>query len=1253
MPRTHLVVGLCVVLTVLCLSGMLMAQRSDRGIITGIVTDPSGSAISGATVKVRNEATAVDTVLTTNDAGAYNTPPLVLGTYSVIVDHPGFKTTISSGILLEGAQTIRKDVSLPVGSVSESVEVKGEVEQLNVTTPDVSHTVDEKYYRDIPIITASDVRLAESMLQIQPGYLPMKPNGDPMFRGSQFNSRINGGQTMATENFFDGAAFGYAVGHQQSQESSPPAESIQEMKVITTTYSAQYGHTSGGFIEYTSKAGTNNLHGSAYEYFANDALNARGFFDADCDNTTGQCTPRAKTPLRNNSFGFTLGGPFTIPKVYNGHNKTFFFVNIDWTRLRSGVLPGFGNTTPTDAFKDGDFSSLLDTTNVIGHDILNRPIYAGEIFDPATTPADPNAPAVRTGFGFDATTGLPIAGQANIIPADRMSTVASRISALMVHPDRVGVDRSGNTFDVAGNPSGDQTWLLNARTIEFRVDHAFTPNFRMSESFYWGHRPSIRNCGEVAGCTTQFSGETSPEKNTSYYGNGFYQRITTHHAHTQFDWIIRSNLLNHTTIAWDRWFMGGNPLSAGAGWPSILWTGTTGEGNSLGVGGLLDQTAGPPEIDFQGNIPYNGLGLYGWGKFGFLTNNRWQFSDDLSWVKGKHTVKVGIEYRHHQFPFAGWATGAQAGEFAFNNQETAGYDAAGNNLAGSTGESFASFLLGQVHSSTQTIPFHPTFYEAYTAPWINDEIKATSRLTLTLGFRFDYQFARTEMHDQYSTFDPNTPNPGADNIPGAMIFAGKGSGRAGTHTFEQPKHDAWGPRLGFAYRLGDKTAIRGGYGIYYSGISFDQFIGQPTIGFQSNPTAGNISNGRYPAFTFDNGFPSADTDPNTHTSCGGSCVKIPPFIDPTVANNTSPLAVAKNGLTLPRYQNYSLTFEHQLTNNMRIDVSYIANRGSRLTNNWQSMGVGANMLDPSVLTSLGTTILGSSCNSTVAVAGMCQGGVPLPYSSFNGSVAQALRSFPQYQNILWRDVPTGQSSYNALEVVLEQRLSRGLQFRVGYTYSRLYNDGAESAQGGNGVNATVQNPACPHKCEWGLSQDDTPNVFLVGYTWEIPGAKKFHGAAGAILGGWNLSGALRYESGRPLNIFMNNNLGGLIFNGQKRPNKVKGVNPIASHSGFYNPITMSYFNPAAWTAPDPNALGDAPRADGDARGFPTYNEDASIFKVFTLKEQLKMRFDAEFGNIFNRTDFCNPSTQWDGSFGQIGTQCNQPRSIQFGLKFTY
>ena len=172
---------------------------------------------------------------------------------------------------------VRHDVSLQVGQLTETVEVRS-AEGVSDTRPDVSHTVNEKYYRDLPIVTAADVRLAEAVLQIQPGYLPMKPNGDPMFRGSQFNSRINGGQTMATENVFDGAAFGYAVGHQQSHESTPPVESIQEVKVITTSYSAQYGHTSGGFIEYTAKSGTNTLHGSVYDYFARDEFNAGGFF---------------------------------------------------------------------------------------------------------------------------------------------------------------------------------------------------------------------------------------------------------------------------------------------------------------------------------------------------------------------------------------------------------------------------------------------------------------------------------------------------------------------------------------------------------------------------------------------------------------------------------------------------------------------------------------------------------------------------------------------------------------------------------------------------------------------------------------------------------------------------------------------------------------------------------------------------------------------------------------------------------------
>ena len=525
----------------------------------------------------------------------------------------------------------------------------------------------------------------------------------------------------------------------------------------------------------------------------------------------------------------------------------------------------------------------------------------------------------------------------------------------MVHPDRAGFNNN-----VAGNPAGDQTWLLNARTIEFRVDHSFTPNFRMSESFYWGHRPSIRNCGEVAGCNTQFDGEKEPQKNTGYYGNGFYQRIATHHTHTQFDWIIRPNLLNHTTIAWDRWFMGGNPLSAGAGWPGILWAGTPGETSQpQGVGGLLDQTAGPPLLDFAGNIPYNSLGQYGWGKFGFLTNNRWQFSDDLSWVKGKHTLKFGFEYRWHQFPFSGWANGNQAGEFRFDRRETAGFDATGNIIPNS-GESFASFLLGQVDSSTQNIPFHPMFYEAYTSPWVNDEYKATSRLTLTLGLRFDYQFARTETQDRYSTFDPNTPNPLAGDIPGALLFAGKGTGRTGKRTFEQPGHDAWGPRFGLAYRVNDKTAIRGGYWHLLLGnlvrpiyrAADDRLCFQPDGWQYIERTFRSVLFGQWV--------------PGYQCSMPGWSIHVPVHQPSAVYRSVvcqQPVGHRsfQGWIKLPRYQNWSVTFERQLTDNLRLDVSYIANRGTRLTADWQKMGVGANM-NPSSVLSIPNDTLTSNCS---------------------------------------------------------------------------------------------------------------------------------------------------------------------------------------------------------------------------------------------------------------------------------------------------
>jgi hypothetical protein len=529
---------------------------------------------------------------------------------------------------------------------------------------------------------------------------------------------------------------------------------------------------------------------------------------------------------------------------------------------------------------------------------------------------------------------------------------------------------------------------------------------------------------------------------------------------------------------------------------------------------------------------------------------------------------------------------------------------------------------------------YPTFNEAYTAAWVNDEFKVSGRLTLTVGLRFDYQFPRTENTDQYSSFDPTRPNPDAGNRAGALVFAGAGPGRSGRRTFENPHKDAWGPRVGVAYRVGERNAIRGGYGIYYAGVAFDQFVGQPTLGFQANLLAPNLTNGLFPAFHLDAGFPQ-------------NLVVHPPFIDPTFANGSAPIAVAPDGLTLPRFQNWSVTYQQQLTDNMMLDVSYIGNRGTRLNHHFGTLGVDANMNDPRVL-ALGATVLNADINSPVAQ----NAGLSSPYPGFNGNVAQALRKYAQYQSILWRGVPTGRSQYHAMEVVLERSFTHGLQARIGYTYSKLYNNGAESGQGNEAINGTVQNPAT--RLEWGLSTDDTPHVFVTGFTWELPGTRRFSGAAKVLLGRWAVSGILRYESGRPLNITMANDLGGFLFNDQKRPNRVAGVDAIVPRNGNFDPNSQNYFNRNAWSDPGPLQFGNAPRRDGSARGFPTYSEDLMLSKVVPLREPARMRFEAQFGNIFNRTLFCDPNTNWSaGSFGTVNTQCNQPRSIQFGLRVDF
>ena len=382
-----------------------MVKARAEAIITGLVADKTGGAIEGATVTVTNEATGVKTVVDTSSAGNYTTPPLFPGSYKVEVEKAGFKMFAHPGTVVATA-TVRLDADAGRGAGDGDSRSKGSNVEINVSNPEVTQVLGEKYYRDLPVVMGADIRLAESLLAAQPGYVPMRPNGCPIFRGSQFQSRMNGGQTMAMENYLDGASFGSAIDHNNTQERSVPFDSVKETKIVTDNFSAQYGRTSGGFVAYTTKSGTSAFHGSAYNYYNYQGLNA-----------TGELI-KQKTPTRNENWGFTIGGPVYIPKVYDGRkHQTFFFADFDLLHFDQGTLPSFVNTAPLQLSLQGDFSSplLLNTTTPIATDVLGRPIYAGEIFNPATTRTVGGIP-VRDGYGFDPVTGLPIAGAGEYHP---------------------------------------------------------------------------------------------------------------------------------------------------------------------------------------------------------------------------------------------------------------------------------------------------------------------------------------------------------------------------------------------------------------------------------------------------------------------------------------------------------------------------------------------------------------------------------------------------------------------------------------------------------------------------------------------------------------------------------------------------------------------------------------------------------------------------------------------------------------------
>lgn len=1220
------------------------AAQTSRGAITGTVQDRAGAVVAKAKITARNIATNVTTETEATGDGTYRFQQLPAGTYTLQATAANFKTAEISEVVVEVNTTTARDIVLDAGQVTETVTVSAEAAlTVQSETSDVGTVVTSKQVLELPLLVGAGggfgLRSPEAFTFLTPGVIGPGTgtdngvNGDNAGEnGGTFNSKFAGSQNFSNEVLLEGASTFRTENGSSFDETAPSVEAFQEFKVLTSNLSAEYGRTGGGITSFAYKSGTNQFHGSVYDFFRNRVLNANRFFNNAQGIDPATNRERAPRPFDNfNDYGATIGGPIFLPRFgeggkpyYSGRDKSFFFFIYEGSQRKIGGSSI--STLPTDQFVRGNFSSLL-TAEQIGTDVLGRPILSGQIFDPATTRVV-GGQTVRDPF------------PGNIIPTNRFSNVARNVLGFLPAPNRPG--RFDNFIFSGTSP-------LDVYTYAVKIDHAITGNSRLSGSY------SKRVNDRVVGV------RVLPD----IINRGNQDQIfTTHYLRLTHDQTFSTRVLNHFNVGLNRTESLNQSPSVGENIPG-----------RIGLSGVANTHF--PEFNFGG-------GLVGIG-FGNSANNfdtGLRLNDFISVVSGGHNLRFGGDYRHQRYTPTNQNN--LAGIFDFGSGQTAAV--VNNQTSANTGFGFASFLLGQVAGSRLNFaPSVPQWRSNYYALFAQDDWKVTKNLTLNLGLRWDVDEPRRELYDRFSSFDPTVPNAGAGGRPGAIVFAGAGTGRAGTRTFAETYYKSFGPRFGFAYSpdrnqgvfgrlLGGagKTVIRGGYGVYYQSLLYADFGERLQAGFNATPGF-NSTNGFDPAFQLDQGFPQN--------------FPRPPFVDPTVRNNpASPQEVefiAREHGRPPMIQNYSLEIQRELARDLILNVGYMGVQGHRLRSNLLRY----NTIRNEAL-QLGN-LLFADINSAEAQAA----GIRAPFAGFQGNVAQALRPFPQYGNILTDCCleNAGNSNYNAGYVKIERRFSQGLNLLASYTFSKTLTD-ADSAlpifatfSGGG----EVQNPY-DLRSEKAVSNQDIPHALVISYIYELPvgegrAFKTGNGFVDKLIGGFQIGAVHRYQSGQPLSFCCSSEI---PTYGRIRPGLVPGQEILsqAVRNGTFDPLATDpaqreYFNRAAFydvnaictrdaagnflrnqpfgcrLPTEPLRFSNMPRTLGNVRSEQFFNEDINILKKTRLYEEVTLEFRTEIFNIFNRAIFRRANTfdvfAAGSNFGRVFGQSNNPRVIQFGLKLLF
>ncbi len=1085
----------------------LLAQ-SPQATVNGVVTDTQGAVVPDVEITATNTATGVRSTSRTNEVGFYSLRFLPIGEYVVAAERQGFRRFVRQGITLTTGQVLELNVSLEVGAVSESVTVTGEASLLETRTAQSSQLVETRTIEDMPL----GDRRTMNMINITGAAVFVNYDS-----GSKPNFSLAGGRTQSQMFWVDGGTGqNMRLGIGQI-DTDPPVEVVQEVKVLSNNYSAEYGGSAGGVIIATTRSGTNQFRGSLFEYLRNEKLDAANFF-APTDGTR-----KIKPSLRYNVFGGTLGGPVI-------RDKTFFYFAYEGSRRRDGFVRTL--TVPSALEKTGDFSQSLNTRGQM------IPIY-----DPATTRQE------GTRFVRDLFPG-------NRIPSARFDPVAVNLLPFYPVPNR-----PPDTLAGANNFRSNWVRGLTRNNFTVKIDH---------------------NLGAKNKFNARYMYNSDDTLNTSVFPNPAAETNTDTKRHQQFwygAWtrIVSPALINEFRFTYGNRINHAFAKGLGGGWPG-----------KLGLRGVPDDAF--PQFGASG---YVNLGSSSQERQQFPIE-QFQFVNNLSWIRGRHSWKFGMEARQSLNYEVNRPTAS--GSFSFSLLPTGqpGTAASGNGLA--------TMLLGfpTSFSARQTQLLDRSSW--YLAWFVQDDWSVHKDLTLNLGLRWETDTPIVDANQRMNGFDMTQINP-VSGTPGVVKFAGVGGWRV------KPYDTDWnnfGPRFGFAWKpLGSATTvIRGGYGIFYA-HPFDR--GAPTsasLGYEMSASMNTPDNGITAPFFLRNGVPGLSLQsPTLNDSFGAVRVG---------SSTTTAVTFYEASRRIGYAQQFNLGVQRELPGRMVVEVSYLGNLSRKLAGS----NISINQIRPERM-GPGTT--------------------------------QRDRPFPQFSNVQVLMPSFGVSSYHAGLVRVEKRFSHGLNLLATYTWSKFLNnvdEGGASLGDEGGSYSDFYN----RRNDWGPSENDIPHRFTWSSVYEIPVGKGRRYLADNplryVLGDWALGSVIGMQSGPPFTVTTRVNTTFAFSAGSLRADVLRNPNLPKNDRKLER-----WFDTEAFRQPADYRFGN--QGMNLLRGDGMVSFDFSVLRNFPIGEGKRLQFRGEFFNAFNHPTFDSPGRTFDGPGYGLVSGAWAARQIQLGLRLTF